>query len=92
MSTSTAENQNSTASTAEKLSGQAVENKPLSTQPERETRTDKSSGRGKLRFALEMTALLPLSILALEALLGFMGVGQQEIVRPDPELGCVHLP
>ncbi len=92
MSTSTAENQNSTASTAEKLSGQAVENKPVSAQPGGETRTGRGSGRGRLRFALELAALLPLSLLALEALLGFMGVGQQEIVRPDPELGCVHLP
>ena len=43
------------------------------------------------RFWLQMALMIPLSIITLELTLGALGVGQQEIVQPDPVLGCVHL-
>ncbi len=48
----------------------------------------KSTGR----FFLELALLLPLCTIALESVLGFCGVGQQEIVTPSLELGCEHIP
>ena len=41
---------------------------------------------------IEFAVLLPLALLAMEAVLGFAGVGQQEILQPDRQIGCVHIP
>ena len=41
---------------------------------------------------IEFAVLLPLTLVAMEAVLGFAGVGQQEILQPDRQIGCVHIP
>jgi len=50
------------------------------------------SGKSLSRIVVELAVLLPLTIFGLECLLSAAGVGQQEILQPDPELGCVHIP
>ncbi|MBX9938755.1 MAG: SGNH/GDSL hydrolase family protein [Candidatus Obscuribacterales bacterium] len=47
---------------------------------------------GKTRFAFELTLYLAAAMVGLEGLLAAIGVGQQEIMMPEPELGCVHIP
>jgi hypothetical protein len=44
------------------------------------------------QFALEFVVLFPLAILALEGLLNLSGVGQEEFLEPDAELGVRHIP
>lgn len=67
----------------------------INTQDKIATTTDKQTkSQSKARhnrFWLQMALMLPLSIITLELTLGALGVGQQEIVQPDPLLGCVHL-
>lgn len=68
----------------------------INTQDKIATATDKqiegsAKNQKRNRFWLQMAVMLPLSVIALELTLGALGVGQQEIVQPDPVLGCVHL-
>ena len=44
------------------------------------------------RKALLAYLAVPLAVLALEGVLSCAGLGQGEIVKPDQELGCVHIP
>ena len=48
--------------------------------------------RGKARFVFELSLYLAVAMVGLEGLLGAIGVGQQEIMMPEAELGCVHIP
>jgi len=54
--------------------------------------TEKKYKRSRTRTIIELAVLIPLTVLGLECLLAAAGVGQQEILQPDPELGCVHIP
>lgn len=47
---------------------------------------------GKTRFVIELSIYLAAAMIGLEGLLGAIGVGQQEIMMPEANLGCVHIP
>lgn len=47
---------------------------------------------GKTRFVFELSIYLAAAMIGLEGLLGAIGVGQQEIMMPEANLGCVHIP
>lgn len=48
--------------------------------------------KSPVRTFVEIALLVPLTVFGLEGLLAAVGVGQQEILQPDAELGCVHIP
>ncbi len=44
------------------------------------------------RIAIEFLILAPLAVLALEGFFTLLGVGEQNFIKPDTELGSVHIP
>lgn len=44
------------------------------------------------QHALELSVFLPLTILGLEGLFAVTGIGEQEFLHPDLQLGCLHIP
>lgn len=51
-----------------------------------------SPRRSRWLIVTELIALIVIAILALEWFFGVCGIGQQEFLEPDQELGCHHIP
>lgn len=71
---------------------EAVKTTNLSNKETPNAATAPRVGRPWWRHALELSIFLPVSILALEAIFAWAGIGEQEFLKPDLSLGCVHIP
>ena len=60
-------------------------------QKNKTNRPGSASHRPWWHTALAAYLTVPLAVLALEAVLGCAGIGQGEIVKPDQQMGCVHI-